>query len=208
MELTDFRQTNSSSMKLAGPCLLGGRELACEFDRSAGTFAFVTLRAAEGGRLPPAVAGVRTLTVLGNTVPVSTIQLENGSDALRGSIDPGLVQAVLQAAPEAEAPEAEAAAPEGAPAGPAPGAAPAAPAALTGVGALIAKLRELEPVEAEIRTATKRVLRLERSERNLAEELEEVRGDLKEARTEVAELQKRLAGVGPQIREIMDRDGI
>lgn len=238
MELKNFRQENTNADKPAGPCELGGHPAHCFFDRSGVGLAWITIRASmdSGAPLPAALAGVRTLTVLGRGVPVSAVELKCGAGALRGSVDPELVQAVLDAAPKPDAPEADAGAgadPDpgsgtaqeheqaqtqdpgqaqsqagGPEAGPTPAAQPAAPAAVAGVSALIAKLKEFEPVEAEIRTVAADVKRQERQERNLAEELDDVREDLKASRAKLAELQAKMAGAGPEIRAVMDREGI
>ena len=240
MELKNFRQANENADKPAGPCELGGHPAHCFFDRSGVGLAWITIRASmdSGAPLPAALAGVRTLTVLGRGVPVSAVELKCGAGALRGSVDPELVQAILEAAPKPDAPAREADAgaeadvdPGSGPAqeheqaqtqdpgqaqsqaggpeaGPTPAAQPAAPAAVAGVSALIAKLRELEPVAAEIQKASAEVKRLERLERTQVEELGDTREELAAAKAAVAELQARMAGVGPQIREILDRERI
>ena len=236
MELKNFRQANANSAKPAGPCELGGVPAHCFFDRSGVGLAWITIRASmeHGAPLPAALAGVRTLTVLGKSVPVSVVKLDCGAEALRGSVDPELVQAVLDAAPDPGASKADVdpgaesradADPGSGPAqrheqdpgqaqdqaggpAPTPAAQPAAPAAVAGVGALIAKLRELEPVAAEIQKASAEVKRLERLERTQVEELGDTREELAAAKAAVAELQARMAGVGPQIREILDRERI
>ena len=233
MELKNFRQANANSAKPAGPCELGGVPAHCFFDRSGVGLAWITIRASmeHGAPLPAALAGVRTLTVLGKSVPVSVVKLDCGAQALRGSVDPELIQAVLDAAGKPGAPEADAGAgadadPGSGPAqdqgpkqdqaqsqaggpeaGPTPAAPPAAPAP-AGVTALIEKLKNVERIESDIRKAEENVVRLTRLERKLAADHRDSREDLESAKILLAGLKTDMAVAGRKIRAILDREGI
>ena len=222
MELKNFQQANANSEKPAGPCELGGHPAHCFFDRSGPHFAYLTLRAdmEHGAPLPAALAGVRTLTVLGKSVPVSVVKLDCGAEALRGSVDPELVQAVLDADPGPRdpdpVPEGDAGADGGRDeaqdqaqskdqaGGPGPKPASAAPAA----DPLIAKFEDYKRRKAEEAQTAERAVALKRAVRNAEQELKDLREDLASVEGLLAQQHAETVGVGRQLREILDREGI
>lgn len=97
MQLANFTQSNQDPQRPSGPCEVGGRAAHCFFDRSSPDGpAKVTVRFDMTPRapLPEFARGREALVIAGTEVPVRAAEIEDGSEALQGSLDPALVDAV------------------------------------------------------------------------------------------------------------------
>lgn len=175
MRLHNFTIRDSAPLRTSGPGELGDIPADVVFDRPTPDMALVTVRpvGAPGDRLPAECAAVTSLVILDQTVPVSVVRIEDESEALRGSVDPVLLDAFLAAAPTDAGPGTD---PEQAQdAGPAPSA--PAPAA----DPLVAKCREFERAHAAELKAREEVVGRRRIVKRLSAELEDANEDLAES---------------------------
>ena len=225
MKLENFRLRQSDPQRPSGTCEADGRPVFVFFDRSSPGPAWITVRAdmEEGAPLPAALAGVRTLTIHGRSVAVQALQLECEAGALQGSIDPELVDAVLDSAPK---PDAGAADPGPGPAqrqgriegqaqsqdqaggpGPTPAAQTPPPGAAL-ASPLIAKMDDFRRCKAQEAETEERAAALKRAVRNAEQELEDLREDHASVETLLKAQRAETVQTGRQIREILDREGI
>ena len=174
MQLHNFTIQDNRPDRTSGPCEVGGLAALAAFDRPTPDIAYVTVQP-PAGPLPAEFAAARSLVVLDQTVPVSVVRLEDGSEALRGSIDPVLVDAVVGAAPsDAGGPGVDLVPEQAQDPGPAPSAlAPAGDPLL----AACRKFQRRSEIESEART---RLVKRRRLVKRLGAELEEAAEDLAE----------------------------
>ena len=208
MQLHNLVIRENGPERISGTCEAGGHAAEAVFDRPTPDTALITIGfgTPPGSPLPPELAHVRSLSVLGQEVPVSAVRAEDGTAALRGGIDPVLVDAVLDAAPFA---------PEPPPAGrpdrardPGPGPAPAdppppPPAAVDPLDAKIAALQAAKGVLAEGR---KKLVAMQRLERGLRQQLEDATEDRTEAESALERLQAAAADARRQLIDAIDRE--
>ncbi|MYG04430.1 MAG: hypothetical protein F4173_19755, partial [Acidobacteriia bacterium] len=111
MRLENFSPSGQDPQRPSGPCLVGGRDAHAMFDRSKPGKASITVRFSKvpGDPLPEFARGREALVIAGSEVPVQAVNLECGAGALRGSLNPALVEAVAgPAAPAGPAQDAPA----------------------------------------------------------------------------------------------------
>lgn len=192
---------------------MGGRDAHALFDRSKPGKASITVRFSKvpGDPLPEFARGREALVIAGSEVPVQAVNLECGAGALRGSLNPALVEAVAgPAAPAGPAQDAPAPVPVPAPA-PGPGAgdpplSPPAPADSDRAAGRLAAFRDAKAALAKagesIAGARERAARLQREAEAAARELADLEGSLDSLRSARADAgQALLDAVAAEVEE-------
>ncbi len=190
---------------------MGGRDAHALFDRSKPGKASITVRFSKmpGDPLPEFARGREALVIAGSEVPVQAVNLECGAGALRGSLNPALVEAVAgPAAPAGPAQDAPVPVPAPAP-GPGAGDPPLSPPAAADsdrAAARLAAFRDakaaLAKSEESIAGARERAARLQREAEAAARELADLEGSLDSLRSARADAgQALLDAVAAEVEE-------
>ena len=207
MQLANFTQSNQDPLRPAGPCEVGGRAAHCFFDRSdPDGAAMVTVRFDMTPRAPlPQFARDRTsLEIAGAQVPVRAAELECGAEALQGSLDPSLIEAVAgpAAPPDPPADSPAESLPADLPAGASP------PADGDDGDELVALSREHAAAKRERREHADRVKGLRADLADLRGRIDGIQSELETAAETAAGHADRCAGLRRKIRDLVDREEV
>ena len=201
MNLRNFTQANQDPQKPSGPCEVGGHPAHCFFDRSNPSLAWITVRfdMTPAAPLPGFAKGCTELDVDGTAVPVRVVQLKCKAEALQGSIDPALVEAVVTAtAPPAVPADAAAERP------PAGAADPPPPA--DGGDAVMAKVKAYQGAKAACTEAQQKLAAVRKAERRLQRELEDAAEEREELEAALPALEASAREIRQQLRDALDRE--
>ena len=193
MDLTQFTPAGQDPARPSGPAELGGIPVHVFLDRS--DPAWITIRSsmAEGAPLVPRLQAVAEISVNGAAVTVRPVTLPGGAGALRGRIDPALVEALTGPLPD-PAPE------------PRPEPGPAAPAGEPGPDPLVDLSRQLSAARAEARAHAERGERLRAEKADLRLRIEAIDAGLAADADADAAHVERCADLRQRMRDLLDAE--
>lgn len=221
MKIANFSLADPDPLRPSGTCEAGGHPAHCFFDRSGPSLAWITLRFSmqEGAQLPGVAQGVTGLEIDGHPVPVRVAKLKCGAQALQGSIDPALVEAVAGPVPDPfgpgeppadhpappEPPEHPADPPAGE-GGPSADPAPDSPGPGDDDDQLVALSRQHAAAKRERKQHADRVKDLRSETADLRERLEAAEAELAIAGDTAAAHAERCAELRQRVRDALDAE--
>lgn len=214
MQLAKFTQSNQDPQRPSGPCEVGGVAAHCFFERSGPDGAArVAVRFDMSPRAPlPQFARDRAhLEIAGAQVPVRAVELECGAEALQGSLDPALVEAV---AGPAAPPDPSGDLPVDPPAAPEPPASKIPEAGASGApqpeapvaNPVLAKARAWQDASSRATAGAEQIRVQRRLARSLRQQAAEAEEDLAELESGQPALQQAAACLRQELRDALDRE--